>query len=856
MKRTFNRPFKQAIFALLLFAVSKSISAQVWSLVKGLLVQDIAFGKSGAVWATGTDGLIYSWNGTSWQPMTGKLSSDALNNLKRQDRDVDRPKGAKSQPALAAVVPTGASRIAVDVDGWPWVVTANGQIYKYKLATRTWELKPGAAKDIGIGANGAVWVIGATAVGADYGIYKWNGTDWANISGGASRIAVDPSGNAWVVNKTGNVFAYNGSGWDLKQGTVKAKDIAIGANGEIWCTANDGKIYQWLENSWNLRTGDASQVGVAPDGNVWVVNAGGQLYHTNNIKTIFPRKQNYEFKMLRALRMYPYATTSYLGGNLPTYANLDPLGQALGRLGLLAAEILYNKKYKRPTPERVLADISDSVKVRDALGGILAELVITEIKSNSTDPSVEALRSWSTKLYRSMKIRLAKATLDEYYHWKSNPCGYEGLSETQCRGKYGVSNLISPPKPPQDVFGKAALGTVLGTHANEISLGVSLGMAAATLTASSIAIATAMTLEYTGFTTTLGAYMMPTGSWYCYFSANLFGAFGGDNSLYMAATSSAFIDEAMGDAAVEAGETAFEAAHVAIDGAIGAASWAGVVAAPVAAAVLCIVVGTTEGFAVVEAAKVEPTFKMKLGAAMSEPINMKNVVADSSSCGIFFIAFQEALQNGLQVPNPKVDGEVRFYCQAGYVSSFRLSYDDVNGKNQSFTTPDLSVGYEKSFTIPYNATNIRVQGWYQAGTWKELFNETLNAPTYMCYTSYGTVFEPKYKTDCPEVGNMTTKPNELTVTQGGGYSAWIRLSYDQNGKNITAIDQSSTAAGWRQVFSIPAGATNVHLQAWSNTGVAWDQWKSIIDKTWPTAPNECIKVYGTTLDPKWDNECN
>jgi hypothetical protein len=289
--------------------------------------------------------------------------------------------------------------------------------------------------------------------------------------------------------------------------------------------------------------------------------------------------------------------------------------------------------------------------------------------------------------------------------------------------------------------------------------------------------------------------------------------------------------------------------------AIGAAGWAGVAAAPIAAAVLCIVVGTMEGFAVVEAAKVEPMFKMKLGAAMTDYININNVMADSSSRNIFFVAFQEAASKGFQITQPKVDGEVRFYCQAGYVSSFRLSYT-LNGQNQTFTTPDLSVGFEKTFTIPYNATNIRVQGWYLSGTWKDLFNVTLDRPTYACYTSYGTIFGPNYKTDCPEVGNMTAKQNQLTVTQGGGYVAWIRLEYNDGGQTKRVLDKSDCGGGWRQVFDIPATATNIHLVAWSATGLVWDPWKTIVDKSWPSPPNECIKVYNTSLDPKWDGECN
>ena len=247
--------------------------------------------------------------------------------------------------------------------------------------------------------------------------------------------------------------------------------------------------------------------------------------------------------------------------------------------------------------------------------------------------------------------------------------------------------------------------------------------------------------------------------------------------------------------------------------------------------------------------------KMKLGAAMTEYININNVMADSSSRGMFFIAFQEATKNGFQVTQPKVDGEVRFYCQAGYVSIFRLSYT-VNGQSQTLTTPNLSAGFEKSFAIPYNATNINVQGWYWNGVWLDLFNTSLSSPTCICYTSYGTIFGPTYKTDCPEVGNMVAQKNQLTVTQGDGYIAWIRLEYTDQGQNKRVLDKSDCGGGWRQVFDVPATATNIHLVAWAATGLTWDPWKTIIDKTWPSPPNECIKVYNTTLDPKWDNECN
>jgi predicted Zn-dependent protease len=73
----------------------------------------------------------------------------------------------------------------------------------------TWFQMPGAGKDIAVGADGTVWVIGLGAVvGGNFAIHKWNeGTgNWEASDGGAVRIAVSPTGVPWVVNAAGQIF--------------------------------------------------------------------------------------------------------------------------------------------------------------------------------------------------------------------------------------------------------------------------------------------------------------------------------------------------------------------------------------------------------------------------------------------------------------------------------------------------------------------------------------------------------------------------------------------------------------------------------------------------------------------------
>ncbi len=570
---------------------------------------------------------------------------------------------------------------------------------------------------------------------------------------------------------------------------------------------------------------------------VLLLSIGSNLLYAQQqiiqVKALFPRNQTYEYQMLKALNFNPNPslTNVDLNETLKLYSQLSPLEQALGRLGLLAAEIYAASSNEQYDAQRMLSNIANRnmPDFKPQITGILAVLVMNEVSKSSAEASVVALKKWSADVFRSIKVRSAKAILDEYNVWKSDPCGYKGEGykpQPDCALKdKNYAEWISSKSPPQDIIAKAGLKSVLtkssgfgNFNADQVASVVAIGLSS---------VATAMAAA--ALTSTLGVVTGTTAS---------------------------------GVASLTTLSVAFSSSSAA-EGAIGALGWTSVVAAPVAAAVMIIVVGTMEGFRVVEDTKVEPMLKMKLGAAMAERINITNVINDISARDMFYIAFMESAQNGFQIAQPKVDGEVRFFCQAGYVAKFKLSYSaniDKTGwkpeyKTVEFTTKDLSVGNEESFTIPFDATNIKVEGWYAAGGWKPLLNQTIAIPTFVCYTAYGTIFGARCKMDCPEVGNMIAKPNQLTVTQGGGYAAWVSLTYNLNGKTVVAQDQKGLTFGWRKVYDIPVDAKDIKLVIKEATGLAWEPWKKVIEKNWPVSPNECIKVYGTTIDPKWNMEC-
>jgi hypothetical protein len=142
-------------------------------------------------------------------------------------------------------------------------------------------LKPGSAIDTGIGANGAVWIVGTTPVSGGNAIYVWNGSGWSLVSGGAIRIAVDPSGNPWVVGANSTIWRRSGGNWYQVPGY--ATDIGIGGDGMVWIVgAQSGyggyTIYWWSGIDWVLSPGMATAISVGRGGKPWVANSLKQVY--------------------------------------------------------------------------------------------------------------------------------------------------------------------------------------------------------------------------------------------------------------------------------------------------------------------------------------------------------------------------------------------------------------------------------------------------------------------------------------------------------------------------------------------------------------------------------------------------
>jgi hypothetical protein len=228
--------------------------------------RDIAAGSNDTVWAVGYSSApggywIYRWKGAArWilQPWLGsnweKLGSAGL-------------------------------RIAAAGD-LAWLVNDQGEIYRSREGV-VWERLPGCAKDIAVGSNGEVWIIGCSSVPGGYSVEHYVGDVLQPLRltpSGAVRIAAEPSGRLWLVNNEGAIYrGREGALWERLPGC--ARGIAVGSNGAVWIVGCDRvsggwSLYRWRNGAWQRVERGATNIAVADDGTPWIVDDVGNIYRS------------------------------------------------------------------------------------------------------------------------------------------------------------------------------------------------------------------------------------------------------------------------------------------------------------------------------------------------------------------------------------------------------------------------------------------------------------------------------------------------------------------------------------------------------------------------------------------------
>lgn len=168
-----------------------------------------------------------------------------------------------------------------------WVLNNSRQIYRWNGAN--WDHIPGQATDIGVGANGTTWIIGNNPVTYGHSIFRWmdNIQAFVKVAGEAVRVDVNHFGIPWVVNNSGDIYRWKKRQWEHVPG--KATDIGIGPDGSVFVLGinqiqGNYEIYHWNGSGWDLFPGRGIRIDVDASGNPWVVNSAGNIYRWTGTK--------------------------------------------------------------------------------------------------------------------------------------------------------------------------------------------------------------------------------------------------------------------------------------------------------------------------------------------------------------------------------------------------------------------------------------------------------------------------------------------------------------------------------------------------------------------------------------------
>lgn len=298
--------------------------------------RDIAASPDGTIYIVSPQGELMQWDPSAenWRilpspPGTAKVAAGFANTLwVALDNGAVQAKGEISAPQKTTEsVTTVSNGITLHRGRGGRGVRMNdrvgraaaraGAIVATKPAAATTDTSPFTFTDtqadgkvLAIGADGSIF-----AIGRDDSFYQWRNAEqrFKAFPGNLVKIAVDPHGSPWGINMYGRIFRHNGSDWVQVRGT--ASDIAIGANGRVivtdaagrlseydsailgfklmpgmtayfpaiapdgvpWGLLQDGTVVRCAQTPCERLPKQAGSIAIGPDGSVFVVTTAGRL---------------------------------------------------------------------------------------------------------------------------------------------------------------------------------------------------------------------------------------------------------------------------------------------------------------------------------------------------------------------------------------------------------------------------------------------------------------------------------------------------------------------------------------------------------------------------------------------------
>jgi hypothetical protein len=176
---------------------------------------------------------------------------------------------------------TGAMHVAVDPAGRAWTVGSSGRAAAWTGSG--WDPLPGAGlRDIAAGGQ-AVCALGSDARPGGWVVLRFDGGAWEEVGDrGGVALAVDPDGNPWIADDSGQLHRWDGSSWQQISGPT-ARDLALAPDGSppwvVTMTPTTGgfEVRRRIGGAWQPAGLGAVAVAAGPAGSAWAVDAAGAL---------------------------------------------------------------------------------------------------------------------------------------------------------------------------------------------------------------------------------------------------------------------------------------------------------------------------------------------------------------------------------------------------------------------------------------------------------------------------------------------------------------------------------------------------------------------------------------------------
>jgi hypothetical protein len=147
----------------------------------------VSCGSATSMWAVGTNGTFYQYNGSTWSTISSGTGSGTM--------------------------------VSVASDGTVWEIAYTKGIYYYYISP-TW----------------TGWNQPSVPGG---------------LGGGGTNLSCGSATNVWVVGADGKYYQYNGSTWTTPPvGSGGAKQVSVTSDATVWAIGTDSSVSRLVNNVW------------------------------------------------------------------------------------------------------------------------------------------------------------------------------------------------------------------------------------------------------------------------------------------------------------------------------------------------------------------------------------------------------------------------------------------------------------------------------------------------------------------------------------------------------------------------------------------------------------------------------